>query len=124
MDIVTILFIALVLAIIMTTLLGMWIGQGADKRAMLAVQPLLDNLNLQLADEKWFHQENIRAFRSAGALIGHVWSVESTNDGWTGEGRQVKEFDNIVDFLWHIEECKQAGRGISYTRVHGMVLSN
>jgi len=69
------------------------------------------------------HQEHLMQMLRAGELLGNEFSVESSAD-WNGTDRKVEKFNNVLEFLLCINECRAQGRTVNYTRVGSLILSN
>ena len=70
------------------------------------------------------HQEALLKILRAGEAFGSEFSVEHSADWATGSDRKTDTFNNVLEFLNCIDDCRKQGRTVWYTRIGSLVLSN
>jgi hypothetical protein len=106
----------------------------SDRRveaAMYGVEQSIEEANAYYRNEKarrqiaeTAHEEALLKVLRGGEILGNEFSVEHSADWATGSDRKVETFNNVLEFLNCIDNCRQQGRTVWYTRVGSLILSN
>ena len=115
--------VTLVLVSIAVIITVMWMDHGSNV-TMLRMQ---DEFQQELAIVREAHEQALLKILRAGEILGNEFSVDHSA-GWNNTdgaaGRRVEYFDNVLEFLNCIADCRAQGRTVWYTRVGTLILSN
>jgi hypothetical protein len=87
----------------------------------------VDDLQGALTTSRMAHEQALLKILRAGEVFGSEFSVDHSA-GWGNADaeadRRTDTFNNVLEFLNCIADCREAGRTVWYTRVGSLVLSN
>jgi len=112
--------VALVLVAIAVIITVMLTDRGYQVQ-MLRMQ---DDYIEELAIRDEAHEQALLKILRAGEILGNEFSVDHAKDWAYGTDRVVETFDNMLEFLNCIADCRAQSRTVFYTRIGTLILSN